>query len=57
MSEENVELVRAVYERYARGECSYFAELGDEFEVVTTPDHPDGGTYRGRRHNAGCGTG
>jgi ketosteroid isomerase-like protein len=48
MSKENVELVRAVYERYARGDFSYFDEFDDEFEVVTTPDHPDSGTYRGR---------
>ena len=47
MSEENVEIVRATYEPFARGDCSSFADWSDEFEFVTSPEQPDAGTYRG----------
>lgn len=47
MSQENVEATRAVYAEYAQGDFSYFAEFGDDFEVVTSSENPDRGTYRG----------
>jgi ketosteroid isomerase-like protein len=47
MSEENVEIVRAMYEPFARGDFSAWAELPDYFEFVIRPELPDAGTYRG----------
>ena len=47
MSEENVEVVRALYEELSRGDFSEIERLGDDFEFVTGPDVPDAGTYRG----------
>jgi ketosteroid isomerase-like protein len=47
MSKENVEIVRAFYEQFARGDFSALAELGDDFEFVTSPELPDAGAYRG----------
>ena len=47
MSQENVEAVRAAYERYGRGDFSTWADLPDDFEFVTSPEMPDAGTYRG----------
>ena len=47
MSEENVEIARATYEQFARGDFSSFADWSDEFEFVTSPEQPDAGTYRG----------
>jgi ketosteroid isomerase-like protein len=47
MSQENVEAVRAAYERFARGDFSPFEDLGEDFEFVTSPELPDAGTYRG----------
>ena len=40
MSEENVEMVRAAYEEFARGDFSAFAELPDEFVFVASPELP-----------------
>ena len=47
MSEANVEAVRGFYEKAAVGDFSPLAELGDDFEFVTSPELPDAGTYRG----------
>jgi ketosteroid isomerase-like protein len=47
VSEENVEAIRAMYEQFARGDFSAFADFGDAFEFVTSPELPDAGTYRG----------
>ena len=47
MSRENVEVVRAGYERAARGDFSSFEDFADDFEFVTSPELPDAGTYRG----------
>jgi ketosteroid isomerase-like protein len=47
MSEEAMEVVRAAFEPFARGDFSAVAELPDEFELVLAPEMPDAGTYRG----------
>lgn len=47
MSEENVEALRAAFERYAHGDFSPIGLLGDDFELVISPEAPDAGTYRG----------
>src|SRR5215216_36389 len=47
MSEENVEIVRAMYEPLARGDFSAWADFSDDFEFVASPELPDAGTYRG----------
>lgn len=47
MSQKNVEVARAIYADYARGDFSHFATLADDFELVTSPENPDGGSYRG----------
>ena len=47
MSQENVEKVRARYEQFARGDFSQIADVADDFELVTSPENPDAGTYRG----------
>jgi len=47
MSQENVEKVRARYEQFARGDFSQMADVADDFELVTTRENPDAGTYRG----------
>ena len=47
MSQQNVELLRAVYEEFSRGDFSGWAELPDDFEFVASPELPDAGTYRG----------
>jgi ketosteroid isomerase-like protein len=47
MSRENVEALRAAFERYAQGDFSPIGALGDDFELVVSPEAPDAGTYRG----------
>jgi ketosteroid isomerase-like protein len=48
MSQENVETVRAIFDRTARGDFSrWFDNVTDDFVFVTSPDIPDSGTYRG----------
>ena len=47
MSQESVEVVRADYEEFSRGDFSRWAELPDDFEFVASPELPDAGTYRG----------
>ena len=47
MSQENVQALRAAFERYAHGDFSPIGALGDDFELVISPEAPDAGTYRG----------
>ncbi len=47
MSQENVEIARATYEQFARGDFSLFEALPNDFEFVTSPEVPDAGAYRG----------
>jgi len=48
MSEENVEAVRGVYERWAEGDLGAGVELFDpEVEFVLSVEFPDTGTYHG----------
>jgi ketosteroid isomerase-like protein len=47
MSEENVEALRAAFQQYAHGDFRPIALLGDDFELVISPEAPDAGTYRG----------
>ena len=47
MSQENVEIMRASYERAARGDFNYMDLLADDAEFVTSPELPDAGVYRG----------
>jgi ketosteroid isomerase-like protein len=47
MSQENVEALRAAFEQYAQGDFSPIGALGDDFELVISPEAPDAGTYRG----------
>jgi ketosteroid isomerase-like protein len=47
MSEENVAALRAAFEMYANGDFSPIGLLGDEFELVVSPEAPDAGTYHG----------
>jgi ketosteroid isomerase-like protein len=47
MSHENVEIVRAMFDQFARGDFSWFADVADDFEFVASPELPAAGTYRG----------
>jgi ketosteroid isomerase-like protein len=48
MSRENVELVRALYDAYARGDAeAAFAHLHEDIEWSEPPDSPESGTLRG----------
>ena len=47
MSEENVDALRTAFGMYARGDFSPIGMLGDEFELVISPEATDAGTYRG----------
>jgi ketosteroid isomerase-like protein len=48
MSDENVELVRAVYERWRHGDLSASVDLFDpDVVLVLRPEFPDAGTYSG----------
>ena len=47
MSQENVEALRGNFDRFARGDFTELADLTDDFELVTSPEMPDAGTYRG----------
>ena len=47
MSQENVEALRGNFDRFARGDFAELAHLTDDFELVTSPEMPDAGTYRG----------
>lgn len=48
MSEENVDLVRGVYERWSEGDFRASVELFDPHVIlVLRPEFPDAGTYSG----------
>ena len=57
MSQENVEIVRAFYERLARGDFSVLDDLPDDFAFVTSDELPDAGDYRGSAAVSSSGTG
>ncbi len=44
-------MVRERYERFSRGDFSQMADVADDFELVTTRENPDAGTYRGEAAN------
>jgi ketosteroid isomerase-like protein len=44
MSHENVEIVRAMFDQFARGDFSWFADVADDFEFVASPELPDADT-------------
>ena len=49
MSEENVEIVRAAYEAFERGDLEAVSELhGPAIEWQTSAEDPDAATHRGR---------
>ena len=52
MSHENVEAVRRAYARMARGDFSVYEALGGDYELITSPEMPDAGTYRGEAAKA-----
>ena len=47
MSQENVEILRAIYARWAHGDFWTPEVFDPAVEVVWSPDLPDMGTYRG----------
>ena len=47
MTRENVQALRAAFEQYARGDFRPIGLLGEDFELVVSPEAPDAGTYRG----------
>jgi ketosteroid isomerase-like protein len=47
MSQEAIDLSRAAFEQFRRGDFSLYADLPDEFELVLSPEMPDAGTYHG----------
>ena len=47
MSRENVQALQAAFEQYSRGDFRPIGLLGDDFELVVSPEAPDAGTYRG----------
>jgi len=47
MSQENVEIVQAMYEPFARGDFSAWGDLPDDFEFTASAELPDAGAYRG----------
>ncbi|HEY1359577.1 MAG TPA: nuclear transport factor 2 family protein [Thermoleophilaceae bacterium] len=49
MSEANVEVVRTIYEAFARGDFSVVDSFSDDFVFVTSPELPDAGEYRGEQ--------
>jgi ketosteroid isomerase-like protein len=50
MSRENVEIVRRMYDAYARGEYELFlSHMDPGIEFSTPADEPGGGTYQGRQ--------
>jgi ketosteroid isomerase-like protein len=47
MTKENVAALRAAFKQYAQGDFSPIEALGDDFELIVSPEAPDAGTYRG----------
>ena len=52
MAEENLDLVRSIYEQTAAGDLSAVERFPYDFEFVTGPELPDAGTYRGEAAKA-----
>src|SRR6266496_526651 len=49
MSQENVEIVRSIYEAFNRGDWeAAFRDTRPDVELTTPPGGPNSGTYRGR---------
>src|SRR2546426_9181074 len=54
MSEENVEIVRAIFEAFNRGDWdAVFRDLHPDFELTTPARGLDAGTFRGREEGQG----
>jgi ketosteroid isomerase-like protein len=54
MSEENVEIVRSIYEAFGRREWdAVFRDTAPDVELTTPPGGPNSGTYRGREECEG----
>jgi ketosteroid isomerase-like protein len=54
MSEENVEIVRSIYEAFNRREWdAVFRDAAPDCELTTPPRGPNSGTYRGREEFEG----
>jgi ketosteroid isomerase-like protein len=50
MSQENVEIVRAAFDAWSRGDLdAWLAEADPDIEWYVLPDAPDPGPHRGRR--------
>src|SRR3954467_2807634 len=47
MSEEVIDVLRAAFEQFERGDLSAYDGLPDEFELVIAREMPDAGSYRG----------
>lgn len=47
MAEAAIDLLRAAFEQFARGDFTAVADLPEEFELTLAPEMPDAGTYRG----------
>jgi ketosteroid isomerase-like protein len=53
VAQDNVEIVRGIYEHWGRGEFRATADLLDEHALlVMRPEFPDAGTYLGREEIA-----
>ena len=48
MSAEAVDALKAIFGEFARGSFEPIDDLGDDVELVTAPEMPDAGTYRGQ---------
>ena len=49
MSEANIEIVRRMYEHFAKGDIARMAEtMSEDVLCVTAPDQPDAQPFRGR---------
>jgi uncharacterized protein len=54
MSQENVEIVRSIYEAFNRGDWdAVFRDLHPDFELTTPARGLDAGTFRGREEGQG----
>jgi ketosteroid isomerase-like protein len=54
MSQENVEIVRSIYEAFNRREWdAVFRDTAPDVELTTPPGGPNSGTYRGREECEG----
>ena len=54
MSQENVEIIRPIYEAFNRGDWdAVFRDMHPDIELTTPPGGPNSGTYRGREECEG----